>query len=93
MLTRPLIRLVDLAYNIYFILLLARVIASWVQPPTHHELMRRFLRFTYEVTEPVLAPIRKMIPLRGIDISPIIALFVLRIIRGGLIQLLIYLGT
>ena len=88
MLVRPLISLVHIAYRIYFFLLLARVIASWVRPPTHHEFMRRFLRFAYEATEPVLAPIREMIPLRGIDISPVIALFALQIIRNGLIRLL-----
>ena len=83
-----LIKLVSWGFQIYSWLILARVIASWVQPPTHHEFMRNFLNFVYRATEPVLGPIREMIPLRGIDISPIVAYLALNIVRNGLIQLL-----
>ncbi|AGB40818.1 putative integral membrane protein [Halobacteroides halobius DSM 5150] len=87
-----LINLVNLAYKAYSFILLARIIASWVQPPTDHQFMRKFMRFIYQATEPVLAPIRQMIPLPGIDLSPLIAYLALDIIRDGLIQLLLYLA-
>ncbi len=83
-----LIKLINIAYEVYFFILIARIVASWVQPPTRHEFMRKFLRFVYQATEPVLAPIRQMIPLSGIDLSPIVAFFALNIIRNGLIKLL-----
>lgn len=83
-----LIKLINIAYDVYFFILIARIVASWVQPPTRHEFMRKFLRFVYQATEPVLAPIREMIPVPGIDLSPIIAMIAIRIIRNGLIQLL-----
>ncbi|MCK8827618.1 YggT family protein [Natroniella acetigena] len=83
-----LIRLVDGAFRIYNWLIIARIVASWVQPPTHHQFMRDLLNFVYRTTEPVLGPIRELVPLPGIDISPIIAFVVLGIIRNGLIQLL-----
>ncbi|GAB6100597.1 YggT family protein [Halanaerocella petrolearia] len=87
-----LINLVSLAFKAYNFILLARIIASWVQPPTDHKFMRKFMRFVYQATEPVLAPIRQMIPLPGIDLSPIIAFLALDIIRGGIMQLLFYLA-
>ncbi|WP_027340733.1 YggT family protein [Halonatronum saccharophilum] len=86
-----LIRGVNLIFQFYYYLILVRVIASWVQPPTHHKFMKDLLKFTYKMTEPILAPFRELIPLGPIDISPIIALIVLQIIRRGLINLLIYL--
>jgi len=84
-----LIRLINWGFKIYSWLIIARIIASWVQPPTHHEPMRNFLRFVYQMTEPVLGPIRQLVPLPGIDISPIIVFFLLEIIRTGLINILI----
>lgn len=50
-------------------LILARVILSWVNPNPRNEL----LKMVITVTEPVLGPLRALIPLRGIDLSPIVA--------------------
>lgn len=82
------IKLLHIGYDIYSFMILARIIASWVQPPKDNEFMRRFLRFVYEATEPVLAPLRQLIPIPVIDLSPIVALLLLQFIVSGLSDIL-----
>ncbi len=54
----------------YQLILLARVLMSWIPNLDHNNPIARFL---YQATEPVLAPIRGMLPpLGGIDLSPLI---------------------
>ncbi len=55
--------------QVYSWLILARVILSWVNPRPSNEM----LRMVITLTEPVLGPLRALIPLRGIDLSPIAA--------------------
>jgi YggT family protein len=77
--------------RIYQFLVFVRVLLSWVntdpyRPAIDHPLVRLLER----VTEPVLAPLRRLIPLVGgrIDISPIVALFALEIVRIILVSIL-----
>ena len=60
--------------RVYMILILIRVIISWIRPNPRNP----FVQVIYNLTEPVLSPIRRIIPPIGgaIDISPII-LFVI----------------
>jgi YggT family protein len=53
----------------FIIVMLVRVAFSWVSPyPTNS-----VSRFTYQLTEPVLAPVRRMLPpVSGIDLSPLV---------------------
>lgn len=55
--------------NVYFVLIFARILLSFV--PTG---LMRLRLFVFNVTEPVLAPIRKVVPPLGgvMDLSPII---------------------
>ena len=62
--------------QVYSWLILARVILSWVNPFPRNELLRMVIR----VTEPVLAPLRAIIPLRGIDLSPILAWLLIQLV-------------
>lgn len=62
--------------QVYSWLILGRVILSWVNPTPRNELLLMIFR----VTEPVLAPIRRVIPLRGIDLSPIVAWLLIQLI-------------
>jgi YggT family protein len=81
-----LIQLIDLFLTIYVWIIIARAIISWVNPYPYHPLVR----FLYKVTEPVLAPVRKIIPpIGGIDISPVIVIFIIFIIQNLLHRLLI----
>ena len=59
----------------YFVLIIARVIVSWIANQSQHPL----IPLIYQLTEPVLRPISKLLPrMGGIDLSPLFALIALR---------------
>lgn len=71
--------------DIYIFILFARVISSWIRVDRSHPV----LIFLYKATEPVLAPIRQIIPPLGmIDISVLVLFFALRLLRELLKSLL-----
>lgn len=77
--------IVNVAFRVYFYMVIARVLISWVP----HNPSQPLIRFLYEATEPLLAPCRRLIPpISGIDFSPIIALFVVQAIWWIVIDLL-----
>jgi YggT family protein len=54
-----------------WLILLGRVLLSWVDP----RFERPISRFVYDLTEPVLAPVRRMLPRTGmLDLSPLVLL-------------------
>ena len=58
-----------------FVLIIARVIISWVAAHSRHPI----IPLVYQLTEPVLRPISRLIPpIGGIDLSPLFALVALR---------------
>lgn len=71
---RPLATLIDL----YSLVVLAAVVMSWVQVDWQNPLAR----IVHSLTEPVLAPIRRLLPVMGgLDFSPMVVLFALRALR------------
>ena len=59
----------------YFVLIIARVIISWIANQSRHPL----IPLIYQLTEPVLKPINKLLPtMGGVDLSPLLALIALR---------------
>jgi YggT family protein len=59
----------------YFILIIAMVILSWFGQRLRHPI----IPLIYQLTEPLLRPIRKVIPpISGIDLSPLFALIIIR---------------
>jgi YggT family protein len=65
---------------------LARVILSWIRLPLPLGLQR----WIFEITEPILAPIRRALPqgaLGGLDFSPLIALLIIGLARDVLLML------
>ncbi|MMZ62220.1 YGGT family protein [compost metagenome] len=82
------IDIVDLLYNIYFYMIFAYILMSWV-PNVRDSFIGELLG---KLVEPYLAPFRKFIPpiMGMIDISPIIALFVLNWAIYGLKSILVY---
>jgi YggT family protein len=61
----------------YFILIIARVIVSWIAQRSSHPIVP----LIYQLTDPVLKPISKLIPpIGGFDLSPVIALIALRVL-------------
>jgi YggT family protein len=68
--------------TVYFVVLIARVILSWfpLQPGSS---MASIASIVYQLTEPVMAPVRRVIPAIGmIDISPIVVFFGIQILRN-----------
>jgi YggT family protein len=65
----------------FIIVLLVRVIFSWVSPfPTN-----AVSRLAYQVTEPVLAPIRRRLPpVSGMDLSPLVLTLVIYFVIAAL---------
>ena len=59
----------------YFVLIIARVVISWIGGQSRHPL----IPLIYQLTEPVLRPFSKLIPpIGGVDLSPLLALIALR---------------
>jgi YggT family protein len=80
------VQIVVFILQLYLLLLLGRIALSWF-PVSPDGAMARVQRFLFAVTEPVLAPIRALLPpvrfgATGIDLSPLILLFGLSIIIG-----------
>jgi len=67
--------------------ILVRALISWVNPDPHNMIVQ----FLYRVTEPILYPIRRILPIGrlGIDLSPIIAVFLIFFLRSFLVASLI----
>jgi YggT family protein len=72
-----LLALLHLLIRLYVYILIASAVLSWllafnvINP--HNPFVRSVGEFIWRITEPVLAPIRRMLPnLGGIDISPVI---------------------
>lgn len=84
-------QILDLALNIYFWLILARAVLSWVNPDPYNPIVR----FLYGATDPVLYWIRRKVPVvfGGIDFSPIVVILVISFLRLFLVQSLIDLAT
>lgn len=84
--TSALARLLDFLLGLYFWIIVLRAVISWVRPDPYHPLVR----LLYSLTEPVLAPLRRLIPrgMGGLDISPLLALLLLYFLRSFLVQTL-----
>lgn len=73
----------DAVINIFFWIIIARALMSWFQPRTHSKLYDDIYGILYTAAEPLLAPLRRLIPAGRIDldISPLLALVLLDIFR------------
>jgi YggT family protein len=80
-------RLIDLVAWLYTIVLIGRVICSWVNADPYHPIVR----FIWIVTEPVLTRIRRVVPpIGGLDFSVLVALVIVQIgIQGFLVRILL----
>ncbi|HWG57272.1 MAG TPA: YggT family protein [Gaiellaceae bacterium] len=74
--------------TVYILLLFAYVITSWIRLP-YRPWLSRVQRFLYDVCDPYLRLFRRFIPPLGpIDLSPMLAIFSLVILRGILDSLI-----
>jgi len=84
--------IVSFLFQVYTFLIFIRVLLSWVnidpyRPVIDHPLIGILNR----ITDPVLQPLRRIIPPIGgtLDISPVVALFLLEILRRVIVSLLL----
>lgn len=81
-----LIDLVRIASTVFTLLIIVRVLLSWVSPDPRNAVVR----IVHQLTEPVLAPVRNVLPTAGgIDFSPLLVLIGVQILESVLVRLLI----
>ena len=77
-------QVLDTVITIFWWLIVVRALISWVNPDPNNGLVI----FLVRVTEPVLAPFRRILPAWniGLDLSPLIAILFLMFVRYFLVQ-------
>jgi YggT family protein len=86
-----LISAVSWLFQLYTLLILARVVLTWVNPdPYRRPMDHPLVRLLNQVTDPVLVPLQKLIPPIGgtLDISPVAALIILEVVRRIVVMFL-----
>lgn len=79
-----LVTFIQLLVTMFWLLLIARVLLSWTNPMGGGGLTA----FIYQATEPILAPIRRLLPpTSGIDWSPLIAMLLLGVVLRVIVRL------
>lgn len=87
-----LIRIIDIFFQLLNIFILIRVVLSFIPIPSSN-ITRPILSFIYDVTEPILRLVRNILPPItiggvGLDLSPIFALILLRIVHTIIVSVL-----
>jgi YggT family protein len=78
--------------TIYIVIIFIRILMSWFTRIPYNRFLDAFLKFVTEVTDPYLNLFRRIIPMvrigpGALDLSPIVAVLVLSIVGGILINL------
>ena len=83
-----LIQFIQLLSGVLYVALLARVLSSWFnigQTSPFYPI----IKLVFQVTEPILAPIRRVLPRLGmLDLSPMVALILLSFIQRMVVRVL-----
>ena len=75
--------IINIALTIYMWIIVIRAVLSWINPDPYNPIVR----LLYQVTEPLMAFVRRRIPLRGmgIDFSPMIILLAIFFLQRFLV--------
>jgi YggT family protein len=84
-------KVIDIALTLYMWIIIFRALISWVNPDPHNQIVI----FLYRVTEPILGPIRRRLPMCNgwIDISPIIVILVIVFLKYFLVETMIQMAS
>jgi len=75
--------ILDYVLSLYMWVIIARALISWVNPDPWNPIVQ----FLNRATEPVLAPIRRVIGLWiGMDLSPMIAILIIIFLQKAVVQ-------
>lgn len=83
-------KIIDIVLTLYMWIIIIRALISWVNPDPYNQIVI----FLYRVTEPVLGPIRRKLPMgnMGIDFSPVIVLLIIIFLKYFLVETMIQLA-
>ncbi len=82
---KALATVLDMVLSLYMWIIIIRALLSWVNPDPYNPIVR----FLYNITEPVLSRIRRVLPpLGGIDLSPLVAILGIVFLKQFLIPVL-----
>jgi YggT family protein len=85
-----LVQLIDLMFTLIYVVILGRIILSFIIPLMQgrvHPIVINIYDVLTQMTEPILAPIRRVLPTFGmLDFSPLVAIILLQIIRAVLVS-------
>ena len=77
------ISIIHTAFEILTYIIFIRVILSWFP----HNPYQPLIKLIYQISNPILNPIRNFVsPIGGIDISPIIAIFMIQLIKNIILK-------
>ena len=78
----------DVVFTVVYWLILIRALISWVNPDPFNPIVQ----FLYKATEPILNPIRRLLPFTytsGIDFSPVVAFLAIMFLKGFIVSSLL----
>lgn len=80
-------QLVNLVFQLYIFIVVARALISWVGPDPYNPIVR----FLSRATDPVLDRLRRVLPLQfgGVDLTPVALLLALYVARDLLLNLIV----
>jgi YggT family protein len=83
-------KVLGIALNIYLWIIIIRALLSWVNPDPYNPIVQ----FLTRITEPVLRPLRKLVPAYrlGIDLSPLIAVLIIYFLEIAVVDTLVRIG-
>jgi YggT family protein len=70
---------IDILFNVLLFAILGRVLISWIDPQGN----MRVTQILNEITEPILAPLRSVLPQLGmLDLSPMVAMLLIQLLHS-----------
>lgn len=76
----------NLLFTVLSFAIIARALISWLPIDPYHPIVQ----FLYQITEPILVPLRRVIPPLGMmDITPIVAIILLQVLQTIVYRILL----
>jgi len=84
-------KVLGVVFNIYMWVIIIRALLSWVNPDPYNPIVQ----FLTRITEPVLRPLRKLVPTwkLGVDLSPLIAILIIYFLEIAVVDTLARFGN
>jgi len=83
-------KVLQVVLNIYMWVIIIRALISWVNPDPYNQIVQILTR----LTEPVMRPLRKLVPPYkvGLDFSPLIAVLIIMFLQYAVVETLLRIG-